>query len=225
VRLAEIDVRIIEGASLEMELAEIDENLCRSDLTAAQRAAAVKRRKTIWDNLGGTEEEPVEPELEVGKVFPPQLDQDVSTMSRPQKKEFAAATADLTGETKRAINQQLARATALEDDLPKIVGTSLDKGVELDALAKLPEPERKDLIERAAKGEKVSAKTAQDKPKTASRKLLALAEELADPSLTKETMQELNEPTDKQISRILQVEKGLRNIRAIVDMLEGERII
>ena len=36
--------------------------------------------------------------------------------------------------TKQAINQHLARAEALGDDLPRVTGTSLDKGVELDWL-------------------------------------------------------------------------------------------
>ena len=71
---------------------------------------------------------------------------------------FAAATATAAGMTKQAINQHLARADALGDDLERVTGTSLDKGVELDALAKLPEPERKDLIARAEAGEEVSAR-------------------------------------------------------------------
>lgn len=34
----------------------------------------------------------------------------------------------------------------------------------MDALIKLPEPERKELIERASKGEKVSARAASEGP-------------------------------------------------------------
>lgn len=51
---------------------------------------------------------------------------------------FAADTAATTGETKRDINRQIARAEALGDDLNRIAGTSLDKGVELDALKDMP---------------------------------------------------------------------------------------
>ena len=43
---------------------------------------------------------------------------------------FAASTAAAAGMTKQAINQHLARAEALGDDLPRVTGTSLDKGVE-----------------------------------------------------------------------------------------------
>lgn len=92
-----------------------------------------------------------EGETEVGKVFPPQFAGQLGG-ARPQTKSFAAATADVTGQTKRAINLSVARAEAIGDDLLRLTGTSLDKGVELDALAKLPEPERKELIERAVAG-------------------------------------------------------------------------
>src|SRR5262249_38074445 len=44
--------------------------------------------------------------------------------------------------------------------ITEVVGTSLDKGVELDALAKMPEPEQHQLIERAKAGEQVSARSA-----------------------------------------------------------------
>lgn len=47
---------------------------------------------------------------------------------------FAAETAAASGQSKRDINRDLARAEALGDDLDRIVGTSLDKGVEMDAL-------------------------------------------------------------------------------------------
>ena len=41
-------------------------------------------------------------------------------------------------------------------NLDRLAGTSLDNGVELDALADLPAQQQDALIERAAKGEKVS---------------------------------------------------------------------
>ena len=57
------------------------------------------------------------------------------------------------------MRRDVTRGEALgEDVLAKVARTSLDKGEELDALAKLPEEKRDALIERAAAGEKVSAK-------------------------------------------------------------------
>lgn len=55
---------------------------------------------------------------------------------------FTAATADATGKSERTIRQAASRGAALGDDLRAIAGTSLDKGVELDALAKMAPEER-----------------------------------------------------------------------------------
>jgi hypothetical protein len=73
------------------------------------------------------------------------------------------------------LSRSAARGEALGDDLAAVTGTSLDKGVELDALAKLPKDERKGLIDRARAGEKV---TARKEPKIAAEPLCdALASE------------------------------------------------
>lgn len=142
----EVDAIVVTAAShLNAELLEIDENLCRSELTASQRAQAIKRRKAIWEAL--------HPNSGASCATIPERGP-----GRPV--EFAADTAKVTGESKSQINRHVARAEALGDDLPRVTGTSLDKGVELDALAKLPEADRAELIERAQAGEKVSARDA-----------------------------------------------------------------
>jgi hypothetical protein len=41
---------------------------------------------------------------------------------------------------KREINRKIARAEKLKKDLPRIVGTSLDKGVEMDAPSESANP-------------------------------------------------------------------------------------
>lgn len=142
--LAEIDAIVIEaGEHLQAELIEIDENLCRSELTAAQRSKAVKRRREIWEAL--------HPNSGASCATIPDRGP-----GRPV--EFAADTAKVTGESKSQINRHVARAEALGDDLDKVTGTSLDKGVELDALKAMPPEQRAPLIERAQAGECVSAR-------------------------------------------------------------------
>ena len=54
---------------------------------------------------------------------------------------FASATSDAIGKSRRSVEIAAARGEALGDDLGAVTGTSLDKGVELDALAKLPKDE------------------------------------------------------------------------------------
>ena len=147
---AEIDALVIDDVShLQSELIEIDENLCRAELTASQRTGYTKRRKQIWEAL--------HPRETGGRSLPTCLSD--GRASGPQHEQgFAASTAAITGEAKRTINQHLARADALGDDVERITGTSLDSGVEMDALAKLPEPERTEIIDRAVAGEQVSAR-------------------------------------------------------------------
>lgn len=150
----EIDAFVIaDDDRLENELREIDENLCRAELTPAQRAYAIKRRKEIWEARSPNS----------GKTF---STIEPRTPGRP--KEFAADTAAVTGQTKQSINQHVSRAEALGDDLLEVTGTSLDKGVELDALKAMPEPERKELIQKAKAGEKVTARKQQEAPLRAS---------------------------------------------------------
>ncbi|MCC7269396.1 MAG: ParB-like nuclease domain-containing protein [Rhodocyclaceae bacterium] len=148
--LTHIDATVLnyDMSHIETELIEIDENLCRAELTPAQRAAAIKRRRQIWDAL--------HPDKQVAQIAPPV---EVKKHGHAQASAFAAETAKVSGESKSQINRHLARAEALGDDLQAVAGTSLDKGVELDALKEMPAPERKQIIVRARGGEKVSARS------------------------------------------------------------------
>lgn len=136
-----IDAFIVEGLSdLELELIEIDENLRRAELTPAQKADWMSRRKFVWEALHANS----------GQTLPENV--------RGRPREFAGDTETATGEAKRTVNLHLSRADVLGDDIKRVVNTSLDKGVELDALKKLDEPTRKEVIDRAASGEDVSAR-------------------------------------------------------------------
>jgi ParB-like chromosome segregation protein Spo0J len=123
-------------------LAEIDENLIRRELTAAQRARLVSKRKAAY--------EAVHPEAKHGAT------------GRRGKKDanlasFSRDTAIKTGKPERTVQRDATRAKALGSDLDRVAGTSLDKGAELDALAIMPPETRAPIIQRAASGEEVSA--------------------------------------------------------------------
>lgn len=142
----EIDAFVVsDDDRLTAELIEIDENLVRAELTPAQRAAAIKRRKEVWEAMH------------------PETATSCRGLGGRGKTEFPSETADVTGQTPRDIQRHVSRAEALGDDLDEVVGTSLDKGVELDALKSIPADERRELIERAKAGEQVSARS-QDQP-------------------------------------------------------------
>ena len=55
---------------------------------------------------------------------------------------FERETAARTGKSARSVALDATRAKALGPDLDRVVGTSLDKGAELDALAAMPAPAR-----------------------------------------------------------------------------------
>jgi len=133
----EVPCFFVDMDEIDRELWEIDENLIRAGLSPSEEAAHLARRKELFEarNVGGT-----------------------NCPTKPQhQKAFAQETAGKTGQSKKDINRKVARAEAIPD-IDRVAGTSLDKGVELDALAKMGESDREDIIAKAQAGERVSAR-------------------------------------------------------------------
>jgi len=136
-------------------LAEIDENLIRADLTPAERALHIGERKSQYEKLYPETKHGGAP----GKVGGGKKAKGTKLGS------FAAETAKATGRSKTAVKRDATRAEKVKV-LDQIAGTSLDKGDELDALAKLPEAEQRALAQRVKGGEQVSAKKLTTTPVT-----------------------------------------------------------
>lgn len=154
---------------LHAELAEIDENYVRNELSPAERAIAIDRRKAIYEAL--------HPETKAGVAGGK-----ARQGSASDKLSFAESTAEATGKNKRTVERDAHRGGQVgADQLRDVVGTSLDKGEELDALAKLPEDKRAQIIDRAKAGEKVSAKTEAKKDKRETREADLGAKQIALP--------------------------------------------
>src|SRR5262249_11708313 len=80
---------------------------------------------------------------------------------RPEESQNETFVSDAAKKTRRGrstIARDVTRVNKV-GVLPDIVGTSLDQGDELDALAKRPPDEQRKLAEQAKSGAKVSAKT------------------------------------------------------------------
>lgn len=158
---------------LRAELMEIDENLARAELSPAEEALHIKRRKEVWEELRAEKAD------ETGARNSRSSLSDGRKKGPQHERKFAAEVASVVGggrnpgSVKRDVQLKIARADKLGTDLHKIAGTSLDKGVEMDALIKMKEPERKEIIERASKGEQVSARPQPKKfePKTDAERL------------------------------------------------------
>ena len=149
----QIDAYVIEGddhdqqAAVGAEIRGIDENLIRRTLSDAERASMIARRKELYEiqhpetkHGGGEEGVRGKPSRQFGD-----LDR------------FTKEVAKATGKSERAIQRDATRAKAIPR-LPELVGTSLDKGVELDALARLDPEKQEEIINNATAGKIVSAR-------------------------------------------------------------------
>jgi hypothetical protein len=130
------------------ELAGIDENLIRGALSPAERALHILRRKELHEKLHPETRHGGAP----GKAGGGKKAKDAKLAA------FAQATAKATGQSRRKVERDATRAKQTRKVLEDVVGTSLDKGDQLDALGKLPESEQEALASAAKAGEKVSAK-------------------------------------------------------------------
>jgi ParB-like chromosome segregation protein Spo0J len=145
-----IHCREIKGSPTELELVEIDENVARVNLSPAQEALYLGRRHDLYERLHG-------PAKGRGAHAANAAMHRYNAIANLAPA-FATATAAITGAAERTIQRGVARARALGPELlQRIAGTSLDSGVELDALAALAPKRREELIDRAARGEQVSA--------------------------------------------------------------------
>lgn len=128
-----IDAVFLEGWSdIDRQLAEIDENLMRSELTPTQQAEHLAKRKELWEAREAAAKTS-RTSLGDGRKAGPQ-----------HQDGFASETAKATGASKRSVQQSIARATAVPQDIRnRIVGTKLDTGTYLDSLKPLdPEQQR-----------------------------------------------------------------------------------
>jgi N6-adenosine-specific RNA methylase IME4 len=162
---------ILDGLDADRALlAEIDENLIRADLSPAERALHIGRRKELYEKA--------HPETKHGAV---------GRRGKSSKNEnsYVEDTAAWTGKGRSTIARDATRANKVVV-LADIVGTSLDQGEEIDALAKLPENEQRKLAERVKTGEKVTAKhVAQRLQRESRERELAEATEAASAALGK----------------------------------------
>lgn len=135
---------------IDRALWEIDENLIRTELTPAEHADHLARRKELWKQQSSG------PTCPTGGGAP------------GENIGFAADTAKATGHSKRSINRSLARGKAIERPvLGLIAGTDLDRGTYLDSLKGMTPDEqraqvRSDLAEpKKPKGTYVNAQREQ----------------------------------------------------------------
>ena len=152
---AELREGLSEDESL---LIEIDENLKRNDLSPAERAKHTAERKKIYERNHPETMPTKKGGPGRGKQTRRQIG-DESAGAHKSAERFTKDTAAKTGQSERTIQRDARRGETKR--IEEIEGTSLDNGVEIDAVRQLQQldPAKADeLIDQAAAGKEVSAK-------------------------------------------------------------------
>ncbi len=124
-------------------LMEIDENLCREDLTAIQEAQALKRRKELWESLYPETKAHVAGGKAGGRGRTPIASDNVS---------FANDTAAKTGKSRRSVERSVEVAEKLPEEVQNILATSCvaDNRAQLKLVADLEAPEQRKVAKLIA---------------------------------------------------------------------------
>lgn len=149
--LVDIAANVVTLGELERQIAECDENLCGSVLTASDKAKFTARRKEAYEAL--------HPETRLGENQHSRVRQ----LGEPTSDRFTADTAAKTGQSERAIQRDAERGTKVCAEALEILhGTKADTGVVLDRLKGLTPAQQviaaQDEVNRRAEAPKGAVK-------------------------------------------------------------------
>jgi len=146
-----IPAAVVEYDELHAELAEIDENLVRNELSVLERSEAYARRKEIYEALHPEARSVTE---RGGPGRGKKTSETISPVSAPPS--FAADTAAKTGKSPRTIQHEVQIATKIPEPVREAIRNTrlADSKSDLIALARERDPERQAAIaEKVIKGE------------------------------------------------------------------------
>jgi ParB family chromosome partitioning protein len=146
---SEIPAMIVELDDMKSEIAMIDENILRVNLTEAQYGKALKRRKELYEALHPETKHGGKPGRTDGKRGKIKSDKLSSLIS------FAADTAAKTGTSRRTVERSVALAEKLDDQAVDTLGEHpvANSKTELQKLAELPPSEQRTVASKLASGE------------------------------------------------------------------------
>lgn len=149
--LVEIEARIVQFSDPERELWEIDENLCRADLTELERGEHLARRKELYLR--------VHPETAHGGDRKSADFQVAISATRS----FVGDTAEKVGASERSVREAIRRVNKIDEkvrdrvrELPDIANS----GVELNALADMDAAQQKKAVALVESGQAVGIRDA-----------------------------------------------------------------
>jgi len=129
--LAEVTCDVVTDDDLHAELAMIDENLCRAELSPSDRARQTARRKAIYEELNGP--------AKANSARAANAVMGRGDVNEHYSPTFVASTAALTGQSERLIQLNAERGQKiLPEVLDMIRGTKIDTGTYMDKLKTMP---------------------------------------------------------------------------------------
>jgi ParB/RepB/Spo0J family partition protein len=155
--------RVVALNKFEATLWEVDENLARASLSAADEALFMARRREVYELLHGKGKArgAAAANAKMGRRHATAM---LALAS------FSKDTANRTGKSQRSIQRAIQRAAQNgPTTLTRVARTALDNGAELDALPLLPRATQEFLIEQAAAGAEVSAVQARKEMRESSK--------------------------------------------------------
>ena len=125
--LTEIAADVVDADDVHAELAMIDENLCRAELSPSDRARHTARRKVIYEGMHPQTVQGANAGGPSGKFVHTETDS------------FAAATAKATGKDERTVRRDAERGDKILPEVLELIrNTDLDTGSYLDKLKQMP---------------------------------------------------------------------------------------
>lgn len=144
----------LDISDIDKELIEIDENLIRNELHFTERADLLLRRKQIYEELY--------PETKREATLKQNLPKDGIRLT--EKPSFVADTSEKTGRSETVIKEELQIAKNLEPEEKKVIREADLPKTDAIQLARMPQEERKPIIDLISKGEVKRVREVQPEP-------------------------------------------------------------
>ena len=153
VGMTEIEARVVTAHEVDQRLAEIDENLCRAELSQLERAEHLKERKDLYEMK--------HPETRQGGT--PGRAGGGKQAKNENISSFAQDAAERTEKTTRSIQQAVRRADKIDPEVRdqiRDIDAIANNASELDALASMGAKEQKAAVRSVIEGEAHSVREA-----------------------------------------------------------------
>lgn len=168
-----IPAGVVKLSGLLAELAEIDENLCRNELTALEQAEHLHRRKQVYEALHPETKQGAAPAKKSGKGGKAPKGKNDNLSGLPAS--FAADTSKKSGLTERSVQRGVQIAKDISESVREQIRSTpiAESKTELLALARQSPEKQQVIADKVSSGQAASVKEALAEVKLEAKKALA----------------------------------------------------